>query len=152
MSGLRMGADDYLIKPFAMEELLARVEAQLRRRDRALELSQHLRVGDLSLDLVRHEARRGAKRLRCAERWESPRVGVECWTNTCRPGSCDDDIRVRARLRMHDGQADADRHALGAGCLNEHRLSGQIGCGRCGLLGEPTATIVQPDQNVARKR
>lgn len=63
VTGLRMGADDYLIKPFAMEELLARVEAQLRRRDRALELGQHLKVGDLTLDLVRHEARRGDRIL-----------------------------------------------------------------------------------------
>ncbi len=63
VSGLRMGADDYLIKPFAMEELLARVDAQLRRRDRALELNQHLKVGDLSLDLVRHEAKRGDRLL-----------------------------------------------------------------------------------------
>src|SRR5215472_2375289 len=37
VSGLRTGADDYLVKPFAMEELLARVDALLRRRDQAFE-------------------------------------------------------------------------------------------------------------------
>lgn len=58
VSGLKSGADDYLVKPFAMEELLARVSALLRRRDRALDVAQQLRAGDLTLDLVRHEATR----------------------------------------------------------------------------------------------
>ncbi|MFI5272739.1 MAG: response regulator transcription factor [Ktedonobacterales bacterium] len=59
VAGLRTGADDYLVKPFAMDELLARVDALLRRRERELDASQQLTVGDLTLDLVRHEARRG---------------------------------------------------------------------------------------------
>ncbi len=56
--GLNVGADDYLTKPFAMEELLARINALLRRRDRSFEAAPQLSVGDLTLDLVRHEARR----------------------------------------------------------------------------------------------
>lgn len=59
VEGLNSGADDYLVKPFAMEEFLARVNALLRRRDREIETAPELRVGDLSLDLVRHEVRRG---------------------------------------------------------------------------------------------
>ena len=59
VQGLNVGADDYLTKPFAMEELLARINALLRRRDRPFDELPQLTVGDLTLDLVRHEARRG---------------------------------------------------------------------------------------------
>jgi DNA-binding response OmpR family regulator len=61
VKGLRTGADDYLVKPFAMEELLARVDALLRRRERVLDNATELRVGELVLNLVRHEARRGER-------------------------------------------------------------------------------------------
>ena len=61
VAGLNVGADDYLTKPFAMEELLARVNALLRRRDRTFEATPQLTVGDLTLDLVRHEARRAGR-------------------------------------------------------------------------------------------
>ena len=59
VQGLNVGADDYLTKPFAMEELLARINALLRRRDRPFDELPQLTVSDLTLDLVRHEARRG---------------------------------------------------------------------------------------------
>lgn len=61
VTGLNVGADDYLTKPFAMEELLARVNALLRRRDRKFEETHQLTVGDLTLDLLRHEAKRGGR-------------------------------------------------------------------------------------------
>lgn len=61
VTGLNVGADDYLTKPFAMEELLARVNALLRRRDKPFEETPQLRVMDLTLDLVAHEAKRNGK-------------------------------------------------------------------------------------------
>lgn len=61
VTGLNVGADDYLTKPFAMEELLARINALLRRSDRRFDETPQLVVGDLTLDLVRHEARRAGR-------------------------------------------------------------------------------------------
>ncbi|HCG03552.1 MAG TPA: DNA-binding response regulator [Chloroflexi bacterium] len=63
VAGLNVGADDYLVKPFAMEEFLARVNALLRRREHSMVMSSELRVGDLVLDLVRHEVRRAERMI-----------------------------------------------------------------------------------------
>ncbi len=61
VTGLNVGADDYLVKPFAMEELLARINALLRRRDQRFDENPRLSVSDLTLDLVAHEARRDGR-------------------------------------------------------------------------------------------
>src|SRR5229473_973327 len=58
--GLRAGGDDYLVKPFAFAELLARVEA-LARRSAAVVKDTELRVGDLKLDLVSRTVSRGGR-------------------------------------------------------------------------------------------
>src|SRR5438309_3471093 len=61
VTGLNVGADDYLTKPFAMEELLARINALLRRRDRRFEETLQLSVVGLMLDMMRHDASHGGR-------------------------------------------------------------------------------------------
>ena len=61
VKGLELGADDYLVKPFAFAELLARIRSLLR-RGRARE-PESLQVADLELDVLKRRAYRGGKRI-----------------------------------------------------------------------------------------
>ena len=66
VAGLQAGADDYLVKPFAVRELVARLHALLRRRPEAGPTP--LQVGDLALDPARRRARRGDRELELTRR------------------------------------------------------------------------------------
>ncbi|MCE9563368.1 MAG: heavy metal response regulator transcription factor [Planctomycetes bacterium] len=61
VKGLELGADDYLVKPFAFAELLARVRIILRRGP--AKMPDMIRVGDLEIDSIRHKASRSGRRL-----------------------------------------------------------------------------------------
>lgn len=63
VNGLRLGADDYLAKPFAFEELLARIEALLRRGREQRPRASTLQVADLVLDLERMHASRAGQTI-----------------------------------------------------------------------------------------
>jgi len=62
IKGLQTGSDDYLVKPFSFAELLARVQALIRRASGAAEPSS-LVVGDLSMDLLTRKVIRGGKKI-----------------------------------------------------------------------------------------
>ena len=62
VKGLKAGGDDYLVKPFAFAELLARIEALLRRKDSSSTVTR-LRVADLEMDLLSHKVTRAGKSL-----------------------------------------------------------------------------------------
>ncbi|HVY89402.1 MAG TPA: response regulator transcription factor [Hyphomonadaceae bacterium] len=63
VEGLRAGGDDYLVKPFAFSELLARLEAIIRRHDPRAAEQTELKVDDLKLDLVARRASRGGREI-----------------------------------------------------------------------------------------
>lgn len=66
VEGLEAGADDYLAKPFAIKEVVARVKALCRRQPEVR--VQMLKVGDLAMDAAQHEVRRAGERIALAAR------------------------------------------------------------------------------------
>jgi DNA-binding response OmpR family regulator len=68
VAGLDTGADDYLVKPFSTDELLARVRALLRRAQRKADMAERLELGDVVIDLARQTAQRRGEALRLTAR------------------------------------------------------------------------------------
>jgi DNA-binding response OmpR family regulator len=113
VTGLDAGADDYLVKPFAFSELLARIRALLRRG--RMDQTLRLQLGDLAMDLVLRRATRDNKVLHLTEREFGlleyflrnqghivPRdmLAREVWKETSRADSIDNVIDVHvSRLR-----------------------------------------------------
>lgn len=63
VSGLKAGGDDYLVKPYAFSELLARIEALGRRRTGPTEVTTRFKVGDLELDVLTRTVRRDERKI-----------------------------------------------------------------------------------------
>jgi two-component system alkaline phosphatase synthesis response regulator PhoP len=68
VSGLNLGADDYVTKPFSLEELLARINAVLRRTDPARAVGQTFRFADLDVDIPALKARRKGRDIDISKR------------------------------------------------------------------------------------
>jgi two-component system copper resistance phosphate regulon response regulator CusR len=135
--GLECGADDYMVKPFAFSELLARIHTVLRRGPgRAPEV---IRIADLELDLARHRAMRGGRRLqlrpkefallslmarRAGEALSRTFIAEQVWDVNFDGDSNVIDVHVR-RLRIAIGDDEGDRkliHTLkGVGYVFEDR-------------------------------
>ena len=63
VAGLKAGGDDYLVKPYAFSELLARVEAMGRRRAQPANVTTRYAVGDLEMDVITRTVRRASKKI-----------------------------------------------------------------------------------------
>lgn len=68
VQGLRAGGDDYLVKPYAFSELLARLDALTRRHRPSLDVPQKLQMADLELDLMSHKVTRAGRLIRLQPR------------------------------------------------------------------------------------
>jgi DNA-binding response OmpR family regulator len=120
IDGLKGGADDYLTKPFAFGEVLARIEALLR-RSRPAEKPATLRVGDLSLDAPTRTAVRGERRIALTAKeyalleYLMQMAGTvvtreellsNVWNLTFDPGTKVIDVHIRfLRRKIDDGEA-----------------------------------------------
>lgn len=126
IAGLNLGADDYLPKPFAMEELRARVETLLRRAE--AQRGARLQVGDLTLDTATRSVSRGGLRvdlpmreyglleylMRCAGRTLSRAQILEhVWGYHFDPGTNVVDVYIqRLRRKVDDGHAQKLIHTV----------------------------------------
>ncbi len=134
--GLELGAEDYIVKPFAFAEVLARIRTVLRRG--VPSDSEHLRVADLDIDLIRHRATRGGDPVELSPRefsllWLLARrrgevlarrvIASEIWGMALEPGSNAVDVAIR-RLRGKVDEPFGERlihTVIGVGYVLEQR-------------------------------
>lgn len=88
VSGLNLGADDYIAKPFSLEELLARIIAVLRRTDPARAVGQTFEFADLDVDVAALRIRREKEEIEITKR----EAGIE------KIEQCTDDLSYCRRL------------------------------------------------------
>lgn len=119
IQGLDLGADDYLVKPYALGELAARLRAVLRRPDGVLPVT--LAVADLSLDTGTHTAQRGGRRIDLTtkeflvleylmrhpgEIVSRERLSAHAWDENYDPASNVIDVYIGRLRRKVDGEGD----------------------------------------------
>src|SRR5690625_349187 len=68
VSGLDLGANDYITKPFQIEELLARIRVHLRKSSTGIQATKQLTVGDLTVDVNKHEVERLQTKIKLTPR------------------------------------------------------------------------------------
>jgi two-component system OmpR family response regulator len=122
IEGLHAGADDYLTKPFAFEELLARIGALLRRGAYRPE-APVLRVGDLTLDPASHKVRRGEREIALTAKefkllaylmenagkvLSRPRILNHIWRYSFDPGTKVVDVYIRYLRRKIDSDEEKE--------------------------------------------
>ena len=136
VKGLELGADDYLVKPFAFSELLARIRTVLRRGP--TRQTDSVRIADLEIDIVRLKASRNGKRLdltpkefallsllarRTSEVLSRTLIAEQIWDMNFDGGTNVVDVHVRRlRAKVDDPFPEKLIHTIrGAGYVLEHR-------------------------------
>ncbi|WP_298431913.1 phosphate regulon transcriptional regulator PhoB [uncultured Jannaschia sp.] len=130
--GLETGADDYVVKPYSVVELMARIRTQLR-RVRPASVGERLEHGDVAIDTVEHRVFRGGEELhlgptefrllttfleRPGRVWSRDQLLDRVWGRDVYVDSRTVDVhvgRLRKALRVAEGQADPIRTVRGAG-------------------------------------
>ncbi|MFO6463309.1 phosphate regulon transcriptional regulator PhoB [Jannaschia sp. KMU-145] len=130
--GLETGADDYVVKPYSVVELMARIRTQLR-RVRPASVGERLEHGDVAIDTVEHRVFRGGEELhlgptefrllttfleRPGRVWSRDQLLDRVWGRDVYVDSRTVDVhvgRLRKALRVSEGQGDPIRTVRGAG-------------------------------------